>query len=84
MKWPKGFLEGRELLEDDARPGKAHHFITPEMIAEVNALVLGNRSFTVNVIHRLLGTSVTTNHSINQHINFQKNLCAVGFPPPDR
>jgi hypothetical protein len=47
VEWRKRFLEGRELLEDDARSGQAHRVFTPEMIAEVNALVLDNRRITV-------------------------------------
>ncbi|GFR15234.1 histone-lysine N-methyltransferase SETMAR [Trichonephila clavata] len=55
--WCRRFLEGRELLEDDARHGQAHYVITPEMIAGVNALVLGYHRITENEIHRLLGIS---------------------------
>ncbi|GFT69094.1 histone-lysine N-methyltransferase SETMAR [Trichonephila clavipes] len=43
VKWRKRFLKGRELQEDDARHGQAHRIFTPEMIAEMNALVLNNR-----------------------------------------
>ncbi|GFQ76765.1 histone-lysine N-methyltransferase SETMAR [Trichonephila clavata] len=57
VEWCKRFLEGCELLEDDAKPGQTHHVITPEMIAEVNALVLGNHRITMNEILRLLGIS---------------------------
>ena len=42
VEWRKRFLEKRELLEVDARLGQARHVITPEMIAEVNALALDN------------------------------------------
>ncbi|GFS65237.1 histone-lysine N-methyltransferase SETMAR [Trichonephila clavipes] len=52
VEWLKRFLEGFESLEDDARPGKAHRVIIPEMIAEVNALVLDNHRITVYEIHR--------------------------------
>ncbi|GFQ90165.1 histone-lysine N-methyltransferase SETMAR [Trichonephila clavata] len=52
VEWPKRFLERRELLEDDARRGQAHRVITPEMIAEVNALVLDNSRITVDEINR--------------------------------
>ncbi|GFX43129.1 uncharacterized protein TNCV_2711731 [Trichonephila clavipes] len=71
---------GRELLEDDARPGQAHRVITPEMIAEVNALVLDNCRITMEDIHRLLGISVSTTHTImHQHLNFRK-ICAQWVP----
>ncbi|GFU32599.1 hypothetical protein TNCV_1060061 [Trichonephila clavipes] len=40
VEWRKRFLEGRELLEDDARHGQAHRVISPEMIAKMNALLL--------------------------------------------
>ncbi|GFR16055.1 histone-lysine N-methyltransferase SETMAR [Trichonephila clavata] len=72
-EWCKRFLEGRELLEDDARLGQAHRVITLELIAEVNALVLDNRRITLNEIHRILGISVSTTHNImHQHLKFQK------------
>ncbi|PSN39850.1 hypothetical protein C0J52_21007 [Blattella germanica] len=58
VEWRKRFLEGREFLEDDARPGQAHRVITPEMIAEVSALVLHIRRITVDEIHRLLGIRI--------------------------
>ncbi|GFV18474.1 histone-lysine N-methyltransferase SETMAR [Trichonephila clavipes] len=43
VNWRKRFFVRRELLEDDVRPGEAHRVITPELIAEMNALVLDNR-----------------------------------------
>ncbi|GFQ77014.1 uncharacterized protein TNCT_217351 [Trichonephila clavata] len=64
VEWRKRFIEGSELLEDDAQPGQAHHVITTEMIAEVNALVLDNRIITMDEIHWLLGISVGTTHNI--------------------
>ncbi|GFQ78682.1 mariner Mos1 transposase [Trichonephila clavata] len=54
VEWRKRFLERRELLENNARPGQAHRVITPEMIAEVNALVLDNHRITVDKIRRFL------------------------------
>ncbi|GFV51324.1 uncharacterized protein TNCV_3615221 [Trichonephila clavipes] len=70
----------KDSLEDDAQPGQAHHVITLEMIAEVNALVLDNHRITIDEIHRLLGISVGTTHTImHQHLNFRKN-CAQCVP----
>ncbi|GFR15040.1 retrovirus-related Pol polyprotein from transposon opus [Trichonephila clavata] len=81
VEWRKRFLEGCELLEDDARPGQAHRVITPEMIAEVNAFVLDNRRITVEEIHRLQGNSVGTTHNImDQHLNFRKICAQWVFP----
>ncbi|GBM79938.1 hypothetical protein AVEN_205504-1 [Araneus ventricosus] len=51
----KRFFEGRVLLEDDARPGQANRVITPEMIAEVQDLVLNNRRVTVDEIPSVTG-----------------------------
>ncbi|PSN46055.1 hypothetical protein C0J52_07677, partial [Blattella germanica] len=80
VEWRKRFLEGRELLEDDARPGQAHRVITPEMSAKVSALVLHNHRITVDEIHRLLGISVGTTHTImHQHLKFRK-ICALWVP----
>ncbi|GBM35561.1 hypothetical protein AVEN_106780-1 [Araneus ventricosus] len=80
VEWRKRFLEGRELLEDDARPGQANRVITPEMIAQVHDLVLNNRRVTVDEIHRLLGISVGTTHTImHQHLKFRK-ICAQCVP----
>ncbi|GBL78369.1 hypothetical protein AVEN_42889-1 [Araneus ventricosus] len=68
-EWRKRFLEGCELLEDDARPGQANRVITAEMIAEVHDLVLNNHRVTVHEIHRLLGISVGTTRTImHQHL----------------
>ncbi|GFQ91996.1 histone-lysine N-methyltransferase SETMAR [Trichonephila clavata] len=73
VEWHKRFLEGLELPEDDARPERAHRVITPEMIAGENVLVLDNRRIIVNEIHRLLGISGSTTHTImHQHFNFRK------------
>ncbi|GFR22117.1 HTH_48 domain-containing protein [Trichonephila clavata] len=70
VEWRKIFLEGCELLEDDARPGQSYRFITLEMIVEVNTLVLDNCRIIVVEIHRLLGISVGTIHTImHQHLN---------------
>ncbi|GBO11356.1 hypothetical protein AVEN_111355-1 [Araneus ventricosus] len=80
VEWRKRFLEGRALLEDDARPGQANRVITPEMIAEVHDLVLNNRRVTMDEIHRLLGISVGTTHTImHQHLKFRK-ICAQWVP----
>ncbi|GFS47812.1 uncharacterized protein TNCV_3598201 [Trichonephila clavipes] len=74
------FHEGRKLLGDDARPRQAHRVITPEMIAEVKALVLDNHRITMDEIHRLLVISVGTTHTImHQHLNFRK-ICAQWVP----
>ncbi|GFT66433.1 uncharacterized protein TNCV_3208701 [Trichonephila clavipes] len=80
VKGRKILLEGHEFLEDDARPGQTHRVITSEMIVEVNALVLDNRRITMDEIHRLLGISVDTIHTImHQHLNFQ-NICVQSVP----
>ncbi|GFT94577.1 uncharacterized protein TNCV_3266741 [Trichonephila clavipes] len=80
VEWCKRFREGCELLEDDARPGLSHHVITPERIAEVNALVLNNRKILVDEIHRLLNISLCTTHTeIHQHIELSKK-CAQCAP----
>ncbi|GFX67604.1 histone-lysine N-methyltransferase SETMAR [Trichonephila clavipes] len=55
---------GREMH----RRMKAHHGITSKMIMEVNDLFLDNRRITMDEIHRLLGISVDTTHTImHQH-----------------
>ncbi|GFQ92472.1 histone-lysine N-methyltransferase SETMAR [Trichonephila clavata] len=69
----KRFLEGHELMEDDARSGQSSRVITPEMIARVNDLVLKNHRNTFNKIHRLPCISVSTTHTImHQHFTFRK------------
>ncbi|GFU28880.1 uncharacterized protein TNCV_470151 [Trichonephila clavipes] len=74
------FLEERKLLENDAGPGQAHRVIAPEIIAEVNALVLDNRRITMDEIHRLLGIREGTTHTImHQDLNFRK-ICAQWVP----
>ncbi|GFT97582.1 histone-lysine N-methyltransferase SETMAR [Trichonephila clavipes] len=79
VEWDKIFFEGNEL-DDDARLGQAHCVITPEMIAEVNDLVLDNRRITVDEIHQLLGISVGITHTIlHRHLNFRK-FCVQWVP----
>ncbi|GFQ75009.1 histone-lysine N-methyltransferase SETMAR [Trichonephila clavata] len=71
VEWRKRFNEVRDLLEDDARPRQAYRVITPEIIVEVNALVLDNRRIIKDEIRRLLGISAGTTHTImHQHLNF--------------
>ncbi|GFQ90144.1 hypothetical protein TNCT_106151 [Trichonephila clavata] len=63
---------------------QADRVITPEMIAEVNTLVLDNRRITVNEIYQLLDVSVGATHTLmHQHL-LSKNLFAVGSSPTDR
>ncbi|GBM30484.1 hypothetical protein AVEN_237707-1 [Araneus ventricosus] len=50
------------------------------MIAEVHDLVMNNHRVTVDEIHRLLGISVGTTHTImHQHLKFRK-ICAQWVP----
>ncbi|GFV51766.1 uncharacterized protein TNCV_1321221 [Trichonephila clavipes] len=80
VQWRKRFLEWHELLKDDARPRETHRVITPEMIEEVNTLVLENSRITMDEIHRLLGISMGTTHTImHPHLNFH-NVCARWAP----
>ncbi|GFR06248.1 histone-lysine N-methyltransferase SETMAR [Trichonephila clavata] len=73
VEWHKIFLEGNELLEEDAQPRQVHRVITPEMISEVNALVLDNHRITLDEIHRLLRISMGTVYTImHQHLKFRK------------
>ncbi|GFQ92255.1 histone-lysine N-methyltransferase SETMAR [Trichonephila clavata] len=66
VEWRKRFLEGRELLEDDVRPGQAHRVIITEIIAEVNTLVLNNRRIAEDEIHRLLEGTVDSIERLGQ------------------
>ncbi|GFW98246.1 uncharacterized protein TNCV_331981 [Trichonephila clavipes] len=74
VEWSKIFLERLELLEDDARPGQAHRVITPEMIAEVNALVLDNRRIIVDEIRLLPG-----NHQMARIVRHKYESVREGY-----
>ncbi|GFQ93525.1 hypothetical protein TNCT_192211 [Trichonephila clavata] len=81
VKWRKRFLEGRELLEDDARSGQAHRVVTSELIEEVNAFVLDNLRIPVT---RSNGYWVLAwAHHNASTLELSKNLCAVGSPTTD-
>ncbi|GFW23512.1 copia protein [Trichonephila clavipes] len=57
----KGLWNGaKDSLEDDARPGQDHRFITSGMIAEV----LDNRRINMDEVHWFLGIRVGTTHTI--------------------
>lgn len=53
--WYKRFLEGRETLESDPRPGRSSTIITPEMIARVQAAVHENCELTERELGKKLG-----------------------------
>ncbi|GFS52292.1 uncharacterized protein TNCV_4850191 [Trichonephila clavipes] len=61
----------KNSLEDDARPGQAHRVVTPEMIAEVNVLVLDNHRITMYAIHWLMGR-VGKHTIMHPHLYYRK------------
>jgi hypothetical protein len=47
-EWVQKFKNGIQSVEDSPRPGQAHRFVTPEMIAAVDDLRRENRCITIS------------------------------------
>ena len=63
-EWTKKFMNGISSVTDSPRPGQAHRVVTPEAIAEVEAIVMENRRITVNEIAAHLDKSHGSAHHI--------------------
>ena len=55
--WYKRFTEGREDVNDDARPGRPITLATDESIEAVKKMILNNRRITIRVVAEDVGIS---------------------------
>jgi len=56
-KWYKLFTEGREDVNDDARPGRPSTSTTDENVEEVKKIVMENRRITIREVAENVGIS---------------------------
>lgn len=62
-KWYKLFTEGREDVNDDARPGRPSTSTTDENVEEVKKIVMENRRITIREVAEDVGVSVGSCHA---------------------
>ena len=80
LAWHKRFREGRVSLQNDARPGQAHHVITPDVTAALDGHIRANRWITVEEITLLMGISHSSVHAIvTKHLLYHK-ICTQWVP----
>ena len=63
-KWYKLFTEGREEVNDDARPGQPSTSTTNENTEAVKKIVMENRRITMREVAEDAGKSVASCHTI--------------------
>ena len=63
-KWYKLFTEGREEVNDDARPGRPSTSTTNENTEAVKKIVMENRRITIREVAKDVGISVGSCHAI--------------------
>ena len=85
-KWASEFKRGRSFLEDDPRSGRPADFITKEMVASVETLIMENRRIKIDdiaseckisqgsvstIIHEHLGMSKVSARWVPRNLNVQ-------------
>jgi len=63
-EWSRKFVNGVSSVTDSPRPGQTHRVVTPEAIAEVEAIVKENHRITV----REIATHLDMGHGSAHHI----------------
>ena len=79
-KWYKLFTEGREEVNDDARPGRPSTSTTNENIEAVKKIVMENRRITIREVAEDVGISVGSCHGIFLDILGLKRVAAKFVP----
>ena len=79
-KWYKLFTEGREEVNDDARPGRSSTSTTTEKTQAVKKIVMENRRITVREVAEDVGISVGSCHAIFLDILGLKRVAAKFVP----
>ena len=75
-KWYKLFTEGREEVNDDARPGRPSTSTTSENTEAVKKIVMENRRITTREVAEDVGISVGSCHAIFSDILGLKRVAA--------
>ena len=79
-KWYKLFTEGREEVNDDARPGRPSTSITNENTEAVKKIVMENRQITIREVDEDVGILVDSCHAIFSDILGLKRMAAKFVP----
>lgn len=87
-KWHNLFKQGRESLEDDARPGRPIEVTTPEVVRKVENLILEDARLKKKQLAEMVGVSDTTIFKVlHDHLGMSK-VCARWVPrmltPPQK
>lgn len=75
-KWYKLFTEGREDVNDDARPGRPSTSTTDENIEAVKKIVKKNRRITIREVAEDVGISVGSCHELFSDVLGMKRVAA--------
>lgn len=79
-KWYKLFTEGREDVNDDARPGRPSTSTTDENVEAVKKIVMENRRITIREVAEDVGISVGSCHAIFSDVLGMKRVAAKFVP----
>ena len=79
-KWYKLLTEGREEVNDDARPGRLSTSTTNENTEAVKKIVMENRRITIREVAENVGISVGSCHAIFSDISGLKRVAAKFVP----
>lgn len=79
-RWYKLFKEGRENVNDDARPGSSITSKTDENVEKVKEIVMENRRITIREVADDVGISVGSCHTIFSDILGMKRVAAKFVP----
>ena len=75
-KWYKLFTEGREVVNDDARPGRPSTSTTDENVEKVKKIVMENRRITIREVAEDVGILVWSCHAFFSEILGMKRVAA--------
>jgi hypothetical protein len=78
LEWHKQFLEGRESVKDDERPGRPLSLITDNNIENVRDLIRKDRRLGVRTIAEIVIDRETVRSILTEELNI-KCLCKDGF-----
>ena len=79
-KWYKLFTEGREEVNDDARPGRSSTLTNNENTKAVKKIVMENRRITIREVPEDAGISVGSSYAIFSDILSLKRVAAKFVP----
>ena len=79
-KWYKLFTEGREEVNDDARPGGPSTSVTNDNTEAVKKIVMENRRIIIREVAKYVGISVRSYHAIFSNILGLERVAAKFVP----